>query len=827
MKRIRTIQLAVTLMVLLVPTASSAVNTIIHTVNYGSSGMTVGTDTLGGVTYTTVNYGDLFNGGEPGKPSLPIDYLKFSVPYNATNFSVTATLSNNMTSYIDHLVYPCQLPRMMNDTTPVVINMPDSSVYYTNSYYPSQAAWVVDEGFLAGENHIVTVAVMPIAYKHTKGKIVSRDELRRYGTVRLTLRYDLSDSLAMYPIVRNDTALRNEGYRLTQSMVVNPTNVEAYAPDIVMDTMMVINPNSGDGLNEISDPGSIGDLIDPNPGVLEQVTYPYLIVTTPELKHSLRRLAALKRQKGYSTLIVTMDDVVNDSYASCGDRVRQADGTHHIAFNDDAGKLRQFLRIYYGMHETQYVLLAGKEIPFRSRPFYKTTAPTDLYYSELNADWSTDKIEKGPELYIGRIMPRNDEHVNNYTDKLLRYELNPGHGNRTYLKKALFTEGHDAHTYNEFELLRWYVMYVFSDTCVMREDTSANRRFPSGVDIVNEINNTKYGYLSFHNHAYPSGLLTYGHRTDSTCNDDPPFYFLWAIDSVRTTENGSDYIGDLPSGNGLNNLTNKLFPSVGYSTGCTTMPFDTIPHFENLPFNFGESFTLGKDYGGPAFLGNTREGYFHSSTVLEAQFTSLLSSIAYFKEKKIGILEAFSKVNYNREQIDHIEGNDTITDFNYFSCVHNLLGDPEFEFWTNTPQEFTNIQVTRSDDQISVSVGNTNSTIVACYSNDGKWRKTTTSSNVVFNGMSPNSTIMVYKHNYIPYIAPLLLQNVDLSKSQYVIASDVTAGKAVDIDSNRTKGDVTVKNGVEYEIEASGTVTLQDGFKVEKGATFAVYPSCF
>ena len=35
------------------------------------------------------------------------------------------------------------------------------------------------------------------------------------------------------------------------------------------------------------------------------------------------------------------------------------------------------------------------------------------------------------------------------------------------------------------------------------------------------------------------------------------------------------------------------------------------------------------------------------------------------------------------------------------------------------------------------------------------------------------------------------------------------------------------KSGVEYEIEASGTVTLHDGFKVEKGATFAVYPSSF
>ena len=38
---------------------------------------------------------------------------------------------------------------------------------------------------------------------------------------------------------------------------------------------------------------------------------------------------------------------------------------------------------------------------------------------------------------------------------------------------------------------------------------------------------------------------------------------------------------------------------------------------------------------------------------------------------------------------------------------------------------------------------------------------------------------------------------------------------------------VFVRDGTEYEIEASGTVTLEDGFKVEKGATFAVYPSCF
>lgn len=117
-------------------------------------------------------------------------------------------------------------------------------------------------------------------------------------------------------------------------------------------------------------------------------------------------------------------------------------------------------------------------------------------------------------------------------------------------------------------------------------------------------------------------------------------------------------------------------------------------------------------------------------------------------------------------------------------------------------------------------------TIVAYYSNEGIiGRKTVNHGSLTLTGISPNSSIMVYKHNYIPFIVPMILQNISLSRSQYVIATDVTAGNSVD--SKRTPGDVIVENGTEYEIEASGTVTLHDGFKVEKGATFAVYPSSF
>ncbi len=59
----------------------------------------------------------------------------------------------------------------------------------------------------------------------------------------------------------------------------------------------------------------------------------------------------------------------------------------------------------------------------------------------------------------------------------------------------------------------------------------------------------------------------------------------------------------------------------------------------------------------------------------------------------------------------------------------------------------------------------------------------------------------------------------------FVLAGDVTAGNSVD--NNRDCGDVIIKDGVTYEIEANGTIILNDGFEVEKGGVFAIYPSCY
>jgi hypothetical protein len=153
----------------------------------------------------------------------------------------------------------------------------------------------------------------------------------------------------------------------------------------------------------------------------------------------------------------------------------------------------------------------------------------------------------------------------------------------------------------------------------------------------------------------------------------------------------------------------------------------------------------------------------------------------------------------------------------------SLLGDPCVDMWTSIPQQYSGITVSRTDSTITISNISVDSTIVAIcdYANTVS-KRIVTSSEVTFHVFSPNASIMLYKHNYIPYIVPMIIQNVILNKSHYVFASDVTVGN--NVDNGRMNGDVTVKKGIEYEIEASGTVTLSDGFKVERGATFAVYP---
>lgn len=777
MKR-NVLKTVVLLLSAVLPLTLQAVNTITYTATYDVNKVTTGTDTLGGVTYVTVNYDGLYNGGNPGAPSLPVDYIRFSVPYNATNFTVSATLSNSMVVNIPHLVYPCQEPRMFDSEWSMTL--PDNSIYNSNDYYPLNNAWVVDEGFLAGENHIVTVAVMPVSFRYRKTGAVYLRQLRKSGTVNLTLSYDLCDSLAMYPIVRRDTVLRNEGHQLARGLVVNPDSVIAFAPhnphapamspplEWPLDSLL-INTDSiyFDVNNEL------------------RATYPYMIVTTPELSHSLRRLAALKRQKGYGVRVLPTNYIYNHYASKDGDYVLMSDGTYEISDSTNEGKIRAFLRHTYEWYDTRYLLLVGKDVPFRTHVIYGSNVPTDWYYSDLNSNILTGTLDFEPEIFPGRIMARTPEEINNYTDKLLRYELNPGHGDAAYLKNALFVEGRDFLGY-----FKWFMDSIADwfnfDTIRIREIVSAN--YPKASDVINYINANPVGFMSIFNHGSPGKTKVYGSSEDN--HQFGPQYYIYNQYHENDTCSG------------LNFLSNKNTPAIFYSPSCYTIDY-------NHPYTtFGDSFITGKDYGGPIYIGNTTDMNSEVAKYMEMDFLMHLRDGYY----EIGKADALSKLKWINDE--------------KYRMAHNVLGDPLLEMWTDVPGYYENVTVTRTDNSVTVAGIGGDSNIVAYYDNDGKiGKKTFNAESITLSGVSPNSTIMLYKHNCIPYIAPLMLQNTTLSRSQYVIASNVTAGSS--IDSIRTPGDVTIPAGVEYEIEANGVVRLEDGFSVARGAIFAVYPSSF
>ena len=203
------IKLVAALMMALAPLLMGATGHITYTATYDGN-VTLGTKTLGGVTYSTVTYEGLYNVGAPGDPSLPVDYIRFSVPYNATNFTVMATPVLDEEISLDYPLLPSQV-----GSSNVI---PPNNATYSLTVYPSSLGNYESESMLVGDNHIVTVAVYPIT-------LCSGTTLKVYSAVNLTINYELSGTPSIKPMVRRDTTLLNEGFDLARQLVVNPADV--------------------------------------------------------------------------------------------------------------------------------------------------------------------------------------------------------------------------------------------------------------------------------------------------------------------------------------------------------------------------------------------------------------------------------------------------------------------------------------------------------------------------------------------------------------------------------------------------------------------------
>ena len=689
-----------------------------------------------GEVYLRVSYPETGNEENFGFPELPIKYVTIPLPYEADDISLYVKCPSISSHVLNQRLFPIQKPEVTSIEKEQKEFVPCAvDVYNSNSPYPSSPAKITEISCAGrGKRHVV-VGVFPIIYHPTEGL------------------YDFCENVE---IILSYQCSRQR----TMSLLRSQQHVDVGIP-----------------------------------------FYEYCVITSQNLKNAFNRLIAWKREKGLNAGIVCKEDLLNNTHI-VGDTVS--------SIYDDAGKIRQYLQYAYASGITKYVLFGGNNqiLPIRYGKGSNDTIPSDLYFSELNSNWNTDgdqyygevndNLDYGSELYVGRILCTNTEEIQNYTDKLLRYELNPGNGDFSYLKKALYTQEDQMQRDHEQDSVAAHLHCIFPIDTIFSEQPSyydANPTSPYGSDVIAEMNQ-HYGYISWGGHGTPTSITV---KTGGVNNINPKY----AITSVQ-----ADSIPWITheSANGLDNLTNKDYPMFAYSIACTITPFDVLPRHAEFP-NIGQSFTLGKNYGGPVLVGNTRNGRIRYSKEMQMKFNEYLIS-----DPMVGPAQNYAKMNYHHHDLRHCS---------------NIIGCPNIRVWTDIPTFFSatlsynnnNCIITpncsATDAEIGIrNITQLNDTVQSVNFNPSLG--STTLTNV------ENSLITLTGKNCLPHIFPLTIQNTTLQGSHYVIAKDVTCGTDV---REGTQGDVVFDEGSDYIFETNGAFILSKGVTIKQGAQLQVIPS--
>ncbi|MBR5068808.1 MAG: hypothetical protein IKX25_05350 [Bacteroidales bacterium] len=681
---------------------------------------------------------------DPGHPALPIYYMNVSLPLGATNIEVEILNRDILTLSLDYPVIPVQEPA----TTSLLTKEPDffwpnEDIYTKDGLYPDNAASVAWTSNISGVSNEATIALYPIVYQPRMNKV----ELSQSMTV--SIKYSIDK--------------KNQNNRATQSR------------------------------------SSIG-----------LPFYEYCIITRDSLIPSFERIIAWKRTKGIDAGAVSIESILSNSYC-------YEDTVSGIS--DGAGKIRQYLQYAYQSGKGKYVLLGGNNsiLPIRYATLYRNTwyaygdsiegkIPADFYFSELNSNWNHDNdiyygesnyaMSYDPEMFVGRLLCENRKDIENNADKLLRYERNPGNGDFGYLKKAFYCQSDQMQDTCLAQKLIPTCNDVFTTNTILEElpcYDAWNPTFPSGTEIIEAMNNTHYGYLNWMGHGHPLAICT---KSDGVRQSDS----VYGITPVQTDTVPYTFQEE---GHGLDNLNNKDYPAIVYSISCTITPFDSYHYPFNTHPNIGESFTMGKDYGGPALIGNTRVGLIYYSYRLQMLFNGNI------KNNSLGEALCYAKRDYNSSYK------------RLMIFTTNLIGCPELHMWTNIPNYFgnivktdsstsdTNLSFTAYSDTVEVAVrdvwGNDD---VALYTFHPSYSNLTIPN-------SQGKLITLKALNHIPEILHMENGSAIVHGRRYVYASSATLGGEV----NST---FTVDNDADITIEKTGVLRLSSGFKVKQGARFVV-----
>ena len=633
---------------------------VTHTVTFMTNGLTIDTIIASDSnTYSTVMLAqsvDYYS--ELGKPKLPLQTIQLSIPFDQVVSSISCTSNTEQDYFLKHSVYPSDSCGFLES----IFIAPDPSVYQSNTAFPTSPIVGWKQDYFDTNNNIVSLSICPFEYYPTS-------RLLKYITsISITVSYTPGNRKEVVSI-RRLQATQNLYDSILYHMVDNPNDIQNFktASNIVEDLS-----HTQSGLP----------------------VFEYVVIAPRIYTSSLHDFVEWKTQKGRYTGIVNIEDIL-EAYPN-GDEI----GTSPIP--DMAGSLRQYLHDAY-LLGTSFVLLVGDPNPNES-PSAFTFMPyrlasvvndppsgwdwanrpiTDWYFSDVTGDWNVDNdlfygepigdnVNRYADIFVGRLICSSNKDIENWVEKLLIYEKDPGMGNPNYVTKSLITSADRiAHSTLYSDILTHFTHIELSE---LPDYLDPNPYFPKGSDIISELNQHRYGLITWRNHGgtnfQHSCMLSMTGNIGASTSD---FNKVWKLYSdslcVDTDTNVQQDVG-----NSLDYMTNIKEPAIIYSTCCNVIPFNhTKTNSYNDSRNCGESFTVGGDYGGVAFLGNNLDVLINN---LYIEFARKLDE-AYTNSElsHLGILEATSKYYHNG-----------LSGWEETHYKHNLIGDPDCQIWTDIPQ---------------------------------------------------------------------------------------------------------------------------------------------
>lgn len=789
---------------------SAATETAVRT--YDTSGLHYSTHVVtDSIHFVKIDWEGMNVTATPGAPELPVEYIRFLVPVYTKVTGVTVSGANIFDENINTPIFPAQEPQIVGSEVPADFTMPDAEAYSAD--YPIRAEYV-DDGFVDGCNHIVTVAVYPMSYNPTTGYLAYTDQLT------VTLEYESCDAsvLTSTPIFPP----HRSRYLDLENMVVNPSVVSNrnYAPRVKASN--------------------------------DTIEY-YYIITPRNLKDAFEDLVAWKRQKGYHVVVKSIEDVYADSrYAINSIYTSIQDGVEYQEeVKDSAMSLRCYLKDQFAEHGQFFCLLVGDwRTPMPMRKFvgeyFKNEiydidnidnspilVPSDKYFVDLGTKYDlvildnhsiyTDTISSNfdPTINVGRVFCSTSEEVSNYIHKLILYEGNPGRGDNDYLGKVFHFESCNLHWENDvfnhvscliatmqsgLQQLRNKMREHGFDFTLLQDNThvfypsnvpldpesielpSSDGYFPTGEQLINQIQENGISLIT--SHGSPHGFIASARKHILYNREDAIGQFPYI----------SSKYSNLP-GSGLDNMTNFNKPIFFFANSCSLAPYDELVVLwdgEQRVYtgsNFGHSFMSSGLYGAVGAILSSRPSFTDGGSM----FINYASNI--FNQPIASI--SFQNVCNNLSKLE---------DHNRY--VYNFHGDPEFEIWLGKPNVF-NYTLNPTSERVSVSGISSG---ISCILSNGEDNIVKTN----FSGLIANRPIIftnpfegeycfsMWKTGYLPIIT-LLGQRGTLSAPKRYVVRDVILGNQTPSEST-----YTITSGGVLSVKAIDNVALYSGFIVDE-----------